>query len=48
MERNRRGFVEARNEDVSQLWDRIHFWVSVSSEFKDYSSSLFFMIGIQL
>lgn len=52
LERKKRIFVEARGQDVDQLWDRVHFWASlwvlVSSQFRDYSFRSFFIIGTQL
>lgn len=29
MERNKRIFLEARGEDVDQLWDRVCYWASL-------------------
>jgi hypothetical protein len=31
MERNKRNLVEARDEDVDQLWDRVRFWIRTGS-----------------
>lgn len=44
MERNKRSFAEARGVDVDQLRNRVYFCLLVSSEFRDYSSRLFFAL----
>lgn len=31
MERNKRNLVEAKDEDVDQLWDRVRFWILTGS-----------------
>lgn len=36
-ERNGRIFETARDEVLDFWWDRVHFWASMSSEFRDYS-----------